>query len=203
MSWGDQAVTICSDVSDLIRDAFDWVGPDSIPTAPDKWPNADHTRTRDYLTEYSLYDLTMAGNTEQGLIRCTVTPGSYEAEWVSRQMRKETYGIDVVLLYKTSTRDRRDYAMEQMETLIRVLEDTPLVNTAAQWIGVERPTLFDSDRLDEQNVFATSSRHTYVFFRDKGVATEVSDASSSESSSASSSESSSPSLSESSSESPW
>lgn len=170
LSWGDQAVTICSDVSRLISDAFDWVGPESIPEAPDQWPDSDHTQTRDYLAEYSLYDLTMSGSTERGLIRCTVIPASYQAEWVTRQMRQEIYGIDVVLLYKTATRDRRDYAMQQMETLIRVLEDTPLAHTEAQWIGVERPVLFDSDRLDEQNVFAASSRHNYIILRDKGVA---------------------------------
>lgn len=168
MPWADQAVTICSDVSALIRDAFDWVSPASDPTAPDAWTDSDHTQTRDYLTEYSLYDL--SGSAGSGLIRCTVIPGSYEAEWVSRQMRKEIYGIDVVLLYKTATRDGRDYAMETMETLIRLLEDTPLVNTDAQWISVSRPDLFDSERLDEQGVFATSSRHTYVILRDKGVA---------------------------------
>jgi hypothetical protein len=167
-SWGDQAVTICSDVSRLISDAFGWVGPGSSPTAPDQWPDSDHTQTRDYLAEYSLYDL--SGSTGTGLIRCTVIPASYEAEWVSRKLRKETYGIDVVLLYKTGTRDRRDYAMEKMETLIRVLEDNPLVNSVAQWIGVERSVLFDSDRLDEENVFAASSRHTYVIWREKGVA---------------------------------
>jgi hypothetical protein len=168
MSWGDQAVTICSDISRLISDSFDWVGPESVPTAPNQWPDSDHTQTRDYLAEYSLYDL--SGSAGTGLIRCTVIPASYDAEWVSRNMRKETYGIDVVLLYKTATRDRRDYAMEKMETLIRVLEDSPLVNSDAQWIGVERRDLFDSDRLDEQNVFAASSRHTYVILREKGVA---------------------------------
>jgi hypothetical protein len=30
--------------------------------------------------------------------------------------------------------------------------------------------LFDSDRLDEENVFAASSRHTYIILREKGVA---------------------------------
>jgi hypothetical protein len=168
MPWADQAVTICSDVSRLIGDAFDWVSPETIPTAPDQWGDSDHTRSSDYLAEYSLYDL--SGSTDWGIIRCTVVPASYEAEWVTRQMRQEIYGIDVVLLCKTATRDGRDYAMEKMETLIRVLEENPLVNTEAQWIGVERPVLFDRDRLDEENVFAASSRHNYIILRDKGVA---------------------------------
>lgn len=163
MPYADQAVTICSDVSSLIADAFDWVAPEALPNHPDVLGSSDPTQTRDYLVEYSLYDL-------DGRFRCSIVPGSYDAEWITRGMRQETYGIDVVLLYKTATRDGRDYAMETMETLIRTLETTPLGTSPAKWIGVDRPTMFDNDRLDEENVFATGSRHNYLILREKGVA---------------------------------
>lgn len=163
MPYADQAVTICSDVASLLGDAFDWSTPETLPTAPGEWSQEGTTYTRDYLVEYALYDL-------NGLLRCSIIPGSYDAEWISRRLRQETYGIDIVLLYKTATRDGRDLAMQTMETLIQVLEENTLVNSPARWIGVERPTMFDSDRLDEENVFAAASRHSYLILREKGVA---------------------------------
>jgi hypothetical protein len=161
--YGDQAVTICEEISYLLANSFDWMPPDALPVHPDSLNQQDPRQIWDYLVEYSLSDL-------EGRFRCSIMPGSYEAEWLSRKFRQEIYGIDIVLLCKCATQDDRNYAMETMDTLIRLLEDNDLAGSPAKWIGVERPTLFNSDRLQEENVFATGSRHNYLIVRDRGIA---------------------------------
>ena len=151
------AVTIAQDVVDAINIAsLSQSLSVSVEQPPAGWAT-DHTVVRAYLAEYALEDMAYT--------RCSVVPATYESVAASRAARRETYGIDVVLQGKPQDAAAKDDLMELADEMNHALEYTTLANSGAVWIGVERTPLFESQRFDEGQMFATSSRHTFRLIR--------------------------------------
>ena len=151
------AVTIAQDVVDAINVAtLSQSLSVSVEQPPAGWAT-DHTIVRAYLAEYALKDMEYT--------RCSVVPATYESVAASRGARRETYGIDVVLQGKPADAEAKDGLMELADDINLALEYKTLTDSRAVWVGVERTPLFESQRFDEGQMFATSSRHNFRLIR--------------------------------------
>ena len=151
------AVTIAQDVVDAINAAtLSRPLSVSVEQPPAGW-DKDHTVVRAYLAEYALQDM--------DYVRCSVVPATYESVAASRVARRETYGIDVVLQGRPADAEARDDLMALAEEINQALEHKTLSDSRAVWIGVERTPLFESQRFDEGQMFATSSRQSFRLIR--------------------------------------
>ncbi len=128
----------------------------SVEQPPAEWA-VDHTVTRAYLAEYALQDMEF--------VRCSVLPATYESVTLARRVRRETYGIDVVLQAKPADMDSKDDLMTLADEINQALEHGTLSDSEAVWVGVERTPLFETDRFDEAQMFATSSRQLFRVIR--------------------------------------
>lgn len=149
-----RAVTIAQDVADVIALNSDLTQTltISVEQAPDGWAT-DHTVVRAYLAEYSLKDM--------AYMRCAVIPATFESVPLSRAARQETFGIDIVLQSRPTDLDDKDDMMELAEAINERLEYKTLGDSGAVWIAVERTPLFEAQRFDQGQMFATSSRHSF------------------------------------------
>lgn len=151
------AATIAQDVVDVIT-AADLSQTLTVTTesAPAGWA-ADHTVVRAYLAEYELQDMDYT--------RCTVIDATYDHRLLARKVRRETYGIDVVLQARPADFAAKDDLMTLAQEINQAIESGAMSESGAVWVGIERTPLFEDDRFDEANMFAASSRNLFRVIR--------------------------------------